>query len=224
MRFAACGCIPGSVATTFTISTCSGTRRAGGWMKASSSTRNRPPAARLQASSSAFIQRRAAPMPTVSESVRESVWRVRKEASLRMRASILGALIAESRESTWALRAGGWASAGAAASKASAARLILVRTRGLGERRGAMGLRPEPPVQCIEISVDDRHDDEGEERRGDGAAHRRLLLRAFTKAERERQHAEDHRGGGHQDRPQAHLSRGDQRLVAAHAAALALVG
>jgi hypothetical protein len=40
-------------------------------------------------------------------------------------------------------------------------------------------------------------DDERQQRRGDDAAddraaHRRLLLRAFAQAERERQHAEDH--------------------------------
>src|SRR6267142_2994133 len=229
MRFAACGCVPGSVATMLTISTGCGTRRAGGWMKESSSTRRRPSAARLQASSSDLIQRRAAPTPCVSESVRESVCRVRKETSLRMRASMLAALMAASSESTCALRAGGCAAAGAATSRASSARLILImRARRLGERGGALWLPAQAAVQCIQVSVDDRHDDEREQRGGDDAAddraaHRRLLLRAFAEAERERQHAEDHRGGGHEDRPQAHLARGDQRLVAAHAAALALV-
>src|SRR5919197_156122 len=228
MRFAACGCVPGNVATTLTISTGWGTRRAGCWMNESSSTRRRPPAARLQASSSDLIQRRAAPMPCVSESVRESVCRVWKETSLRMRASMFAAWMPCSIASTSALRAGGCAAADAAAARSSAARLALMRARRLGQRGGAVGLRPEPPVQCIEVSVDDRHDDQRQQRRGDdaaddGAAHRRLLLRAFAEAERERQHAEDHRRGGHEDRPQAHLARGDERLVAAHAAALALV-
>src|SRR6266850_3638760 len=202
-------CVPGSVATTLTISTGFGTRRAGGWMKESSSTFRRPPAARLQASSSDLIQRRAAPMPSLSESVRESVWRVWKEASLRMRASMLGARIALRIASTCGLRAGGWAAQGSAAKSARRAALALMRARRLlGERGGTVLLRPQAAVQCIEVSVDDRHDDQRQERRGDDAAddraaHRRLLLGAFAQSERERQHAEDHRRGGHQDRAQA---------------------
>src|SRR5438034_8611478 len=79
MRFGAC--VPGSVATTFTISTGFGTRRCGCWMKESNSTFRPPPAALLHASSSDLIQRRAAPMPCVSESVRESVWRSEEHTS-----------------------------------------------------------------------------------------------------------------------------------------------
>src|SRR5256885_9266853 len=109
-------------------------------------------------------------MPCVSESVRERVWRVRKDTSLRTRASVLEAVIAESNESTCGLGAGGCAAAGAAASRASSARLALMRARGLRERGGAVGLRPQAAVQCIEVSVDDRHHDQREQRRGDDAA------------------------------------------------------
>ena len=83
MRFADSACAPGSVATTLTISTGCGTRRAGCWMNESNATCRRPPAARLQTSSSDLIQRRAAPMPSVSESLRERVCRVPKDASVR---------------------------------------------------------------------------------------------------------------------------------------------
>src|SRR3954471_24283512 len=230
MRFAACGCVPVSVATMFTISTGCGTRRAGGWVNESSSTRRGPPAAREHWSSSALIQRRAAPMPTLSESVRESVWRVWNETSLRTRASMLEALIAKRMPSTCALRAGACAPAGRASASAAAATLAFMRAGGLpAERRGAVLLGTQPAIQCIQIGVDHWDHDQRQQRRGDDAAddraaHRRLLLGAFAEAERERQHAEDHRRGGHQDGAQADLAGSKQRLVAAQAAALALVG
>src|SRR5919109_3651192 len=144
----------------FTISTGCGTRRAGGWMNESSSTRSRPPAAREHWSSSALIQRRAAPMPCVSESVRESVWRVWNEASLRMRASMRCADTAATIFSIWGLALHGSA-------------------------RATARTEPETMLQRIEISVDHRHDDEGQQRRSDNAAddraaHRRLLLGALA--------------------------------------------
>src|SRR5437868_14477878 len=204
-------CVPGSVATTLTISTGAGTRRSGGWMNESKATCSRPPEGLAHASSSDLIQRRAAPMPCVSESVRDSVWRVWNEASLRMRASMRAGWMALTIASIcgfFCCAAQGSAVAIRGRSDARAA-LILMRARRLrAERARAMGLGPQPPVECIEVSVDHGHHDEREERGGDHAAddraaHRRLLLGAFAEAERERQHAEDHRGGGHQDRPQA---------------------
>ena len=50
-------------------------------------TSRHPPHAAEIASNSALIQRRAAPIPRVSESVSDSVWRVPKPASRRMSAS-----------------------------------------------------------------------------------------------------------------------------------------
>src|SRR5882724_4885422 len=47
-----------------------------------------PPAAWLQRSSSPLIHRRAAPMPRISDSVSDSVWRVSKPASVRIVRSI----------------------------------------------------------------------------------------------------------------------------------------
>src|SRR5436190_401270 len=190
MRLAACGCVPGSVATMFTISTGCGTRRAGGWVNESSSTRRRPPAAREHWSSSALIQRRAAPMPTLSESVRESVWRVWNETSLRTRASMLSARIAFSIASTSGLRPRGWADAGRATSSAMAARLALMRAGGLSaECRGAVLLGTQAAIQRIQVGVDHGDHDQRQQRRGDHAAddraaHRRLLLGAFAEAER----------------------------------------
>src|SRR5579859_5449994 len=202
--------VPGSVATTLTISTGFGTRRCGCWMKASNSTFKRPPAALLHASSSDLIQRRAAPMPCVSESVRDSVWRVWNEASLRMRASMRAGWMAATIASICGfLCCAAQGSAVAIRGKSGArAALILMRARRLcAERACAVGLRTKLAVECIEISVDHGHHHEREERGGDHAAddraaHRRLLLGALAEAERERQHAEDHRGGGHQDRAQ----------------------
>src|SRR5438067_10146302 len=164
MRF----CVPGSVATTLTISTGLGTRRAGCWVKESNATCRRPPAARLHASSSDLIQRRAAPMPCVSESVRESVWRVWKEASLRMRASMRVGWIAATIASICGLRC--WAAQGSAARSVARARLALMRARRLvAKRGGTVLLRTQAPVERVEIGVDHGHDNERQQRGGDHA-------------------------------------------------------
>src|SRR5436190_10050660 len=136
-------------------------------MNESNSTFRRPPVALLHASSSALIQRRAAPMPWVSESVRESVWRVWKEASLRMRASMRAGWTAATIASICGLRS--WAAQGAASARRARAALVLTRARRMGERRGAVLLRTQATIQCIEVSVDHRHHDERQQRRGDDA-------------------------------------------------------
>src|SRR5438132_13343677 len=166
MRFGAC--VPGSVATTFTISTGFGTRRCGCWMKESNSTFRPPPAALLHASSSDLIQRRAAPMPCVSESVRESVWRVWKETSLRMRASIRAGWMAATIASICALRC--WAAQGSAARSVARARLALMRARRLvAKRGGTVLLRAQAAVERVEVGVDDGHHYQGEKRGGNHA-------------------------------------------------------
>ncbi len=89
MRSRLSACSPASVATTFTMLVGFGMRGPELTMCSSNATFKRPPESRAQASSSALIQRRAAPMPRVSEAGSESELRVPKEASLRIRASIL---------------------------------------------------------------------------------------------------------------------------------------
>ena len=69
MRPADCGWLPGRVATTLTISVGRAIRFETGAMWLSNATCKRPPACAPQRSSSALIQRRAAPMPCVSETV-----------------------------------------------------------------------------------------------------------------------------------------------------------
>src|SRR5471032_1993070 len=88
MRSFDAACAPGSVATTLTISVGVLMRADTGVTWLSYVTCKRPPACAPQRSSSALIQRRAAPMPSVSETVSDMVWRVLKLTSFEMIASM----------------------------------------------------------------------------------------------------------------------------------------
>jgi hypothetical protein len=72
-----------------------------------------------------------------------------------------------------------------------------------------------PVVEAVEEQVGDRDDDEGEHGRGDHAAddddgHRGAGLTALAEGEGDGDHAEDGRGGGHDDRAQADAAGLDQ--------------
>jgi hypothetical protein len=83
MRSFDCGWLPGKVATTLTISVGREMRAETGATWLSNATCRRLPDCAPQRSSSLLIQRRAAPMPTLSDSVSDIVWRVSKLTSLR---------------------------------------------------------------------------------------------------------------------------------------------
>src|SRR5256885_3336587 len=80
------------------------------------------------------------------------------------------------------------AAQGSAVTTSASKALVLMRARRLGaERSRAVRLGTQLAVECIEISVDDGDHHEGQQGRSDdaaddGAAHRRLLLRAFAEA------------------------------------------
>ena len=85
-------------------------------------------------------------------------------------------------------------------------------------RRPRRAPRLRRAAQVVQQRVDHRHDDQGQQRRGDQAAdhraaHRRAHLGARADGQRRRQHAEDHRQGGHHDRAQAGAAGLDQRLA-----------
>src|SRR6266567_2382021 len=84
-------------------------------------------------------------------------------------------------------------------------------------------LPPPPPLQpspqVVHVGVHHRHHQKGEERRGEEATyhrprHRGAHLRAGADREEERQHAEDHRQGGHDDGAKPGPSRLDDSLPA----------
>src|SRR5438552_16562450 len=105
-------------------------------------------------------------MPCVLESVRESVWRVWKEASLRMRASMGAGWIAATIASICGLRC--WAAQGSVARSMARARLALMRARRLvAKRGGTVLLRTQAPVERVEGGIDHRDHHQGEKRRGD---------------------------------------------------------
>src|ERR1039457_4000873 len=58
----------------------------------------------------------------------------------------------------------------------------------------------------------------------DGAPQRRVLFAAFPHAERHRQHAHDHGGGGHQDGPDAGVSGGKSGGARVHSLLALIVG
>ena len=109
------------MATTLTISVGFDSRRPAGstWLRIC--TCSAPPVSREQARSSRSIQRRAAPMPRVSDAVSEAVCRVPKSTSVRMRCSMRCAEISASTADTIGSSAWAWAVA-AVASVAAAAR------------------------------------------------------------------------------------------------------
>ena len=83
--------------------------------------------------------------------------------------------------------------------------------------------------QVVEHAVHDGHDEQREQRRRDQAAdhgpcHWCALFGTFTNREGQRQHTENHRDRGHDDRPQADAPGTEQRLGAFHAALTLLVG
>src|SRR5690606_23599802 len=78
-------------------------------------------------SNSAWIQRRAAPMPRVSDSVSDRVWRVPNDTSLRRAASTLAADGAVAMACSAGLLAGGTCAVAAGAAMANAMEVARVR-------------------------------------------------------------------------------------------------
>ena len=127
--------MPRRIATTLTTSVGSGMRRLAGHDAGLVETSRQPPQASEIRRNSASIQRRAAPMPRVSDTVSDSVWRVPKPASVRMSASMRSADTASISSWTRGSGAGGGGVSGASWKPLGdgADFLLGVEGRGLAE-------------------------------------------------------------------------------------------
>src|SRR5438445_10833166 len=120
--------------------------------------------------------------------------------------------------------AGMTAGSGTLIGSPSLALIAILRSRSCAQLLGEFGHR----LLAAEHAVDHGHEDE----RGDGREHEaadddaaegRVLLAALAETERHRQHAENHREGGHDDRAEAGGPRGHRRVVGVELLLLALL-
>src|SRR5439155_5998976 len=154
---------------------------------------------------------------TASASVRRR-WRSTRRGTTptRKRTAKTAPAASKMRRRRWVSRAGMTAG--------SLALIGILRSRSGAELRRYFG----DHLLAAQHAVDHRYEHEGGQGRerqpaDDDAAERGVLLAALAEAEGHRQHAEDHRERGHDDRAEARRSGGERGVVGVELLLLALL-